>query len=111
MKFSLVPVGQGFRYQGQTYHKVSPLMASAEDGKNQRLIPRSAEVEPLGEVAAPPRAPEQLPTAQVDQAMQTLAGDINNIVSDSGLDAETVNALLRQLQVAFMQCRRNLNLS
>jgi hypothetical protein len=51
MKFSHLPMGARFRYQGRLYSKTSPLAATGEDGL-QRLIPRSAAVE-AAEVATP----------------------------------------------------------
>jgi len=39
-----------------------------------------------------------------------LSADINQILADSGLDAESVNALSRELQGAFVRCRHTLNL-
>lgn len=110
MKFSQLPIGQPFRFQGKTYSKVSPLMAQAEGESAQRLIPRSAEVEPLGELPQRSEPPQQLPRQQVDRAMQALAEQINAAVAESGLPAEGVNALLRQLQSAMLECRRTLEL-
>lgn len=50
LKFSLVPIGGQFSYQGVFYTKSGPISATAEiDGKN-RMIPRSANVK-LGDDA------------------------------------------------------------
>ncbi len=47
MKFQHLKIGQQFRYQGETYVKTTPLVAShAESGAN-KLIPRYAEIELL----------------------------------------------------------------
>jgi hypothetical protein len=57
MKFTQLPIGARFRYQGRLYSKTSPLAASAEDGA-QRLIPRSATVQPAEPTSeAAPSAP------------------------------------------------------
>jgi len=55
MKFAQLPIGSRFRYQDRIYHKTSPLAAGSDDG-GQRIIPRSAGVEPL-DAAAPDDAP------------------------------------------------------
>ena len=47
MKFTQLQIGQRFLYQGKTYRKATPLMADLVDREGQRLIPRSAPVEPL----------------------------------------------------------------
>jgi ABC-type transporter Mla subunit MlaD len=108
MKFSQLPVGQAFRYQGTRYRKVSPLMAQAEGASRTRLIARSANVEPSDQ--APPAKPlsERIPRQQVEQAMQQLAAQVTQAVSESGLTGDGANTLLRQLQQAFDACRRSL---
>jgi hypothetical protein len=47
MKFGKVQIGQRFRWQGRGYCKSGPLTANADEGGHQRLIPRSAVVEPI----------------------------------------------------------------
>lgn len=44
MKFSQLPVGQRFEYEGLLYTKVGPLTAREERSGRQRMIPRSVEV-------------------------------------------------------------------
>lgn len=48
MKFPQLPLGARFRYRGQIFCKSSPLAAVDADG-GSRMIPRSANVEPLDE--------------------------------------------------------------
>jgi len=45
-KFTLVPVGECFEYQGEQYSKTGPLTATNLDTNRQRMIPRSAMVSP-----------------------------------------------------------------
>lgn len=52
-KFYLLAVGARFRYDGRLFTKNAPLTATDEQG-SQRMIPRSAVVEPI---EAAPRAP------------------------------------------------------
>ena len=110
MKFPQLQIGQRFAYQGKTYRKATPLLADLEDAEGQRLIPRSAMVEPLEPAAAITEAPSEIPVALVDRAMEQLSSDINRITKDSGLDAEGVNNLLCELQGALLRTRRKLNL-
>ena len=42
MKFKLLSIGQKFEYQGETYIKTSPLIASNVKTSNNKMIPRSA---------------------------------------------------------------------
>lgn len=61
MKFSQLPLGARFRYGGQTWSKSGPLAASGPGG--QRMMARSALVEPLEPTAtedAIPAAPPAL---------------------------------------------------
>ena len=44
MKFTQLPVGQRFAYQGDTLVKLGPMTACNEQGGDTRLIPRSAVV-------------------------------------------------------------------
>jgi hypothetical protein len=46
MKFYLIPIGQEFVFQGETYVKSGPLTASPKSGGKDRLIPRSADTQP-----------------------------------------------------------------
>jgi hypothetical protein len=47
MKFQHLKIGQQFHYQGETYLKNTPLIASHAETGNQKLIPRYAEIELL----------------------------------------------------------------
>ena len=47
MKFHLLRPGTRFRCQGETYRKISALMAAGESDETQRLVPRSAQVDIL----------------------------------------------------------------
>jgi hypothetical protein len=68
MKFHLLPVGEKFSYQGEVYVKAGPLTASAEQTGTNRLIPRSANVQPVNnQESATPKVVEdhQVQTARV----------------------------------------------
>ncbi|MHB1332178.1 MAG: hypothetical protein ACYCY1_06240 [Sulfuriferula sp.] len=51
MKFQHLPIGTQFKFEGKTYTKTSPLVAAAEDGSGQRVIPRYAMLKSVGELA------------------------------------------------------------
>lgn len=49
MKFPHLPIGAQFEFDGKAYTKVSPLVAAAENGSGQRVIPRYAMLKSVGE--------------------------------------------------------------
>ncbi len=114
MKFSALAIGQRFRFQGGEYTKTSPLMAEACAGGERRLLPRSAEVAPLDNSAAAsgelPTPPSEVPLEQLDRVMQQLAGELNEIIAESGLNAAQSSELARLLQAAFVRARQALQL-
>jgi len=112
MKFTGLQIGQRFRYQGKTYRKATPLTATAEGEEQKKLIPRSALVEALDARPdpVPTSAARDIPVATLDRAMNELASDINEIIAESGLNAEQASSLSRQLQAAFLKTRHHLNL-
>lgn len=112
MKFSQVPIGQNFLYRGRRYRKSTPLMAIPENDATPVLLPRSAEIEAESSDTqpAPAAQPRDIPVQQLDQAMNRLAGQLNDIIAESGLNAEDTSATLRRMQAALLETRRNLNL-
>ncbi len=95
MKFQHLPIGARFVYQGETYTKTSPLVASV-DGGNQRMIPRYASLSPIEGAAAdaPVVTPELVELARVHRALDWLALTL----AQSNVDAVVV-------QQALAQCR------
>jgi hypothetical protein len=57
-KFTLLPLGECFEFQGERYSKTGPLTASNLKSKRQRMIPRSAMVTPVPDGNAPQREEE-----------------------------------------------------
>lgn len=108
MKFTQVQIGQRFRYKGQMFRKETPLIASPVDEPGSRLIPRSAEVEPLEAMTEAPVDPDPVPWTAIDRAMDRLMLELNRIVSESGLDTPAVNRSLGEIQAAFVQARQQL---
>lgn len=71
MKFQYLKIGQQFHYQGETYVKTTPLVASHANTGQQKLIPRYAEIQllentPLHETQPSPRS---LSNTQVSTAL------------------------------------------
>lgn len=66
-RFTLIPVGENFEFQGERYCKTGPLTATSVDGKRQRMIPRSAMVRPLHE-SRPQDEPALDEAAAIDAA-------------------------------------------
>lgn len=111
MKFAQLAIGLRFRYQDREYVKTSPLMAEPADEGATRLIPRSANVDPLDTPPEAIEAPKQVAVHELNRVMGVLAGEINDIVADSGLDVQQANRLARELQQAFSRARRALHLN
>ncbi|RLJ19858.1 hypothetical protein DJ030_04205 [bacterium endosymbiont of Escarpia laminata] len=75
MKFPHLPIGQRFRFQDKLYTKVGPLTASEEGSGNNRLMIKSAEIEPLDmQVETQPKGSRSFSEQQIrtlfDQACQ-----------------------------------------
>ncbi len=111
MKFGQLPIGRHFRYQGDKYLKVSPLQAQRPEATKARLIPRSALIEALDQEDPPPPAvAEPIDPQALAQVMDRLGGEITDMITASGLDAEQSAALLGQIRQAFARARRSLQL-
>lgn len=72
-RFTLLPLGECFEYQGERYSKTGPLTATSLDNNRQRMIPRSAMILPVkGDNPAPqepqPQEKKLLPIESVTTA-------------------------------------------
>lgn len=76
---------------------------------------RSAAVEPLNAAAVrnegSPAQPSEIPLAQLDRVMQQLAGELNDIIAESGLNAAQGSEVSHALQQALLRARQSLRLS
>ena len=105
MKFHLLPVGEKFEYQGEIYIKADKLIANSElTGKN-RLIPRSANVQPVNEQpSSTPRVIDehQVQTAKVLEEFDKYHQYCKQCLSDisSSVDSNTVNNKISELEAA-----------
>jgi uncharacterized protein (UPF0371 family) len=90
MKFPHLPIGAQFEFDGKAYTKVSPLVAAAEDGSGQRVIPRYAMLKSIGEpvqatVASHSR---QLDPDKVRMAFASFEADVMRLL-DEACDDDT----------------------
>lgn len=105
-KFTQLPIGESFEYQGEQYLKVGPLIGRKLATGQQRMIPRSALVAPLGTTAdsetdtAPSQ--RQLPEAQVLEAFENYhKGCLEWLL----LTEETDSALAQRIREAMKLAR------
>lgn len=71
MKINLIPIGTRFEYEGEVFTKTGPITATSDSG-SPRMIPRYANLKPVGDMPPPPPPP---PTRQVDAATIRTAFD------------------------------------
>ena len=72
MKFTQIPLGTRFEFEGKLFSKTGPMTATAEDGSGQRLIPRYAVLKPADGCTP---AAEKAPVKQLDEALVIAAFD------------------------------------
>ncbi|WP_124704521.1 hypothetical protein [Sulfuriferula multivorans] len=100
MKFPHLPLGAQFEFEGKVYTKVSPLVASAEDGSGQRVIPRYAVLRPIGDSVQPKAAAHagQLDPDKVRVAFARFEADAMRLLDEAcGDDAGRGDALKAEL--------------
>lgn len=102
MKFSQLPIGARFEFEGRVYTKTSPIAASGEAG-GQKMIPRYAVLKPV-DSAAPPatRKSRALNEAKVMAALDALAADCARLIDQAATDT-TQRAQLRAELAAARQ--------
>lgn len=102
MKFSQVPVGQRFEFQGDVYTKTGPVTARDDRSGRSRMIPRSGEVSLLGAGAA---APVPLRSAGLDPERVRAAVDRYHAAAEHALaadDPEVARAMLAAARAEFL---------
>ncbi|MES2366210.1 MAG: hypothetical protein V4563_09995 [Pseudomonadota bacterium] len=113
MKFQHLPIGAQFNFEGKTYTKTSPLVAAAEDGTGQRVIPRYAMLESAGEpTPAAVAASWQIDVDQVLAAWARYEADALRLLEAAcGDDAGRCDALKAELAEAGQRFRDGLSVS
>lgn len=103
MKFPQLPIGARFRWQGELYRKTGPMTAYAETGAGQKLIPRSAVVEPLQDGAAePPAAAARFTADEVQAALRALTDRLRAYAQTlDGSERSTLEAHLEDAARGF----------
>lgn len=111
MKFPHIPIGAQFEFDGKTYTKVSPLVAAAEDGSGQRMIPRYAVLRPIGEPVQAKAAAHagQLDPDKVRLVFARFEADAVRLLDEAcGDDARRCDALKAALAEAGQRFRDGL---
>lgn len=84
MKFTQLPIGARFEFEGKVYVKTGPVAAASEQG-GQRVIPRYAVLKPLDGAApaAKPAPGRKLDEAAVLAAFEAFYADCARHVDES----------------------------
>jgi hypothetical protein len=99
MKFPQLPPGARFRWQGELYRKTGPMTAHAEAGGAQKLMPRSAVVEPVADsVAAVATGEKRFSAAEVQAALDAYQASLRAYAE--GLAGPERSALQAQMDLA-----------
>lgn len=101
MKFSQLPIGARFEFEGKAYVKTGPIAASSEEG-GQRMIPRYAVLRPLdGSVPVePPKSVRTLGAIEVTAAFDAFYRDCGSLLEDTVEDDDNLEAARRRLSSA-----------
>lgn len=111
MKFPYLPIGTQFEFDGKTYTKISPLLAAAEDGSDQRVIPRYAVLRPIGAPvpATPAQYSRQLDPDKVMAAFERFQAECVRLLDEAcGDDTDRCAALKASLAEAVRRFRHEL---
>lgn len=101
MKFSQLPIGARFEFEGKVYVKTGPIAASSDQG-GQRMIPRYAVLRPLDGSApvAPPKSPRSLDEVMVRKALEAFYQDCDRLLDGSIEDDGRLDEARKQLTLA-----------
>lgn len=101
MKFSQLPIGARFEFEGKAYVKTGPIAASSEEG-GQRMIPRYAVLRSLDGSApvALPKAVRSLGEGVVTAAFDAFYRDCGRLLEDTVEDDDSLEAARRRLSSA-----------
>jgi hypothetical protein len=97
MKFPQLPPGARFRWQGELYRKTGPMTAHAEAGGAQKLMPRSAVVEPVADATAGSQE-QRFSAAEVQAALDAYQASLRAYAE--GLAGPERSALQAQMDLA-----------
>jgi hypothetical protein len=102
MKFSHLPVGQRFEFEGVCYTKVGPVTARDERSGRARMIARFAEVAPLaaGAGASSPPPVHQLDAGRVRAAFEAYHAAVVRVLLAA--DPEEARTRLAAARIEFL---------
>ena len=103
MKFPQLPPGARFRWQGDVYRKIGPMTARAEAGAGERLIPRSAVVEPVADGATSAQPADHFSPAEVQAALDAYQASLRAYLET--MDVPTREALEAHMQAGAQAFR------
>lgn len=90
MKFTQVPLGQRFLFQGEPFVKIGPLTARRERDGETRLIPRSALITLPQLQGAEPAAEAGVLPDPVSRALAAYESQLRSILLPAGGEADPV---------------------
>ncbi len=104
MKFSMLPLGARFEFEGKVYTKTGPVAATSESG-GQRMIPRYAVLRPLdGSLQAPEVTPKRkLDAHQVEAAFETFYAACGQALVEAVQDEVRLGDARQQLNTARLR--------
>lgn len=100
LKFHQLAVGQRFRFDGVEWVKVGPLIVQNGDGK-QRLMPRSAKVEPILDeepAGLRSRTPDRIPRDAVERRLAKVVACVEALfveIEQGQIDVSTARERIR----------------
>jgi hypothetical protein len=103
MKFSQIPPGQRFIYEGDQYLKVGPLTACREPQGQTRLIPRSAVVSPVDRDGGTPDPSAAVP-AWLSSALDAYEQRLRALILPADCESDTEHSV--RLELALNAARR-----
>lgn len=101
MRFPQLPFGARFEYQGKVYSKTGALLASAEDGSGQRIIPKYADLKPTdGNSKTPSLSPQRatVDMGAVRAAIEAHHAACRNLLLQAAKDPTQIEATLASLE-------------
>lgn len=101
MKIHQLPYGARFEYEGEEYVKTGPLIGAGSNG--QKLIPRYAELRPIGDSAVVREdVTDSVSKADVLQAFNTFFAECRNLLTKDQLSS--LEASRERFLKALDQC-------
>jgi len=114
MRFPQLPIGARFEFQGTIYSKTSALLASAEDGSGQRIIPKYADLKPAdggrSEATQPPRL-AQVDLAALNAAIEAYHATSRDLLRQVCQDPVRIDAVETGLDSALARLRETVDVA